>query len=143
MNPMLSALKNRRSHQEDAPAEKPQGAGGGGLKSFVEQLPPEAKAELLSLLAQDVGGGASAEQVSKGEPSKGEQAKIAERANEESAEHELEEAPVDQGPAVDSDKIAMGMLDSRFKNSQPSKPRNLHERVQTNMAKDLKAKGKI
>jgi hypothetical protein len=138
MNPMLSALKGRRSgHAEEQPKEE---SGGGGMKSFVEQLSPEAKAELLQHLAKDVSG-ASAEQIAKGAPTKAEQAKIADQANQDNAIEEMEEQG--EGPAVDSDKIAMGMLDSRFKNSQPSKPRNLHERVQTNMAKDLKAKGKI
>lgn len=142
MNPMLSALKNRRSSQGEPQQDK--GSGGGDLKSFLDQLSPEAKSQLAQMLNQDAGG---AEQIAKGAPSKGEQAKIAERAAQEN-QHEQAEGE-DMGPVdydssgVDSDKIALDMLDTRFKNAAPAKPRNLHERVQTNMAKDLKAKGKI
>lgn len=138
MNPMLNAIKSRRSTQMDEPQAQPQ-AGSGGLEQLVQQLSPEQKEQLMQMLE---GEPSSAEAVSKGEPSKNERAKIAQASAEENSEQELE-AEDDAGPAVDSDEIAMGMLDSRFKNSAPDRPRNLHERVQTNMAKNLKSKGKI
>jgi len=138
MNPMLNAIKSRRSAQVDEPkAQAP--AGAGGLEQFVKQLSPEQKEQLQQMLDGEAAG---AEAVSKGEPSREEHAKIAQASAQENSEHDME-AEDEQGPGVDSDEIAMGMLDSRFKNSAPEKPRNLHERVQTNMAKNLKAKGKI
>lgn len=72
--------------------------------------------------------------ILKGKPSTEEKKKIEQRAMEEQSEGEDD---------VDSDAIAMDMLDSRFKNNAPSKPRNLHERVQMGMAQNLKSKGKI
>ncbi len=139
MNPMLSALKNRRSGQ---PEEQQTGGGSTDAKSlhdFVKQLGPEDKEVLQALLSKD---SANAEQIAKGAPSKQEQMKIAEQSQAEQAEESMEETAGAESD-VDSDEIAMGMLDTRFKNAAPSRPRNLHERVQTNMAKDLKAKGKI
>lgn len=77
------------------------------------------------------------EAIIKGKPSTEEKGKIMERMAQENSEQDQ------GGGGVDSDAIAMDMLDSRFKNNAPTKPRNLHERVQMEMAKNLKSKGKI
>lgn len=115
MNPMMHALRNRRMREPEQ-----------------EQTDPGAEAGAMV----DTKG------VEKGEPSSEERMKIQEQiALDDEADSLADaDAPLE---AADTDEIAMGMLDSRFKSSIPSKPRNLHERVQTNMAKDLKAKGKI
>jgi hypothetical protein len=140
MNPMLNAIKSRRSGQEDVDQQSDAVPGGAEkLLQLIAQLTPEQKEQLQAML--DDGGGASAEQISKGAPSAMEKQKIALASAEENGEQDLEQEG--QGDDVDSDDIAMGMLDSRFKNNAPSNPRNLHERVQTNMAKNLKSKGKI
>ncbi len=145
MNPMLSALKNRRSSQADD--HKTENVHDGDhskqLHEFVKTLSPEAKEKLHTMLSQDMGG-KSSEQIAKGAPSKEEQMKIAQQAQADNGEEGLEQDSTDlDSSGVDSDKIALNMLDTRFKNAPPSKARNLHERVQMGMAKDLKAKGKI
>jgi hypothetical protein len=148
MNPMLHALKNRKAaDKQDVPQDhKTENVHKGGdhttdLHAFVKALSPDQKDKLHAMLGQDKASNADA--IAKGAPSKEEQGKIAQAAQQENAEEALEqnEGPHDQ--QVDSDQIAMGMLDSRFKNNAPSRPRNLHERVQSNISKDLKSKGKI
>jgi len=138
MNPMLSALKSRRSGSEE---QKPSGAQEPkGVLDLVRSLSPGELEQLKALLTGD--GAVSAEAISKGAPSSEEKAKIQERMGKENEQAELEESDA-PGEEIDSDEIALGMLDSRFKNAAPSAPRNLHERVQMNMAKNLKEKGKI
>lgn len=81
------------------------------------------------------------EEIAKGKPSTEEHEKIQAKImdDEDKKDGGIDEAQEGE----DSDAIAMDMLDSRFKNNPPSKPRNLHERAQMGMAKNLKSKGKI
>lgn len=142
MNPMLSALKNRRVSDKGASSDAaPQGEG--KLEALVASLSAEDKAKLVELLAGESDEShTSAEAVDKGAPSSEEKTKI----NEQMAKDEAREGAEELGElesGVDSDEIALGMLDSRFKNGGPSKARNLHERAQMGMASNLKAKGKI
>jgi len=147
MNPMLKAVRAKRMSSggdDHKPENVHQADHTKDLHEFVKQLSPDQKDKLHSMLSQD---NSNTEQIVKGGPSKEEQGKIAQQAaqdnSEESLEHNDSGHGDSDGGSVDSDKIAMDMLDSRFKNNAPSHPRNLHERVQANMAKGLKAKGKI
>lgn len=140
MNPMHKAIRGRRSQDS-------QGDHGGmshhgehsddpkkDLHSMVASLSDNEKSQLKGILNSSD----NSVNVSKGEPTSHEKQMVAQQSAEENQEEGME----DDG-AIDSDQIAKDMLDSKFSRGGPSKPRNLHERVQMNMASNLKSKGKL
>lgn len=130
MEPILKAIRMKR---EGAPSIK---SGGMDLDAIVSQLSEDDKMLLMEKLSSP--GEAKEESISKGGMSPGEKMNLDKKIMEDDEEM-LDEDTQD----VDSDSIAMGMLDSRFKGESDGNPRNLSERVQMNMAKNLKGKGKI
>lgn len=136
MDAMKLALKAKRKGGLMGGSQE----GSSSVKELLMSLGEDEKEELKMLLMADEEKTPS-NKVQMGEPSSEEKAKIDTMM---AAEEMSDEAEDEMDGAVDSDEIAMGMLDSRFKNADPSmKPRNLSERVKMSMASKLKAKGKI
>ena len=134
---MLSAIKNRRGGllndtEENAhqmPEERGPKGQGVDMKSLVQALSPDQKAQLLSILVSGEKGSAkpaeSAPQIEEGEMGPGEESEIQEELGEG---HESE------------DEIAQSMISSsdKMRSDRGDRPRNLGERMKFDLAKKLK-----
>ncbi len=107
------------------------------LHEIVANLNDNEKSQLKGILAKSD----NSMDIAKGGPTENEQQAVSQRAEEETQHQDVDMGQPDG--ELDSDQIAKDMLDSKFSRGGPTKPRNLHERVQMNMASNLKSKGKL
>lgn len=114
------------------------------LDAIVSQLSEEDKVLLMEKLSGNTEEDASQKtSIDKGGMSEDEKmaidAKILKRDSQD-----VEEDADEMEDGVDSDDIAMSMVGNRFKGVEDgNKPSNLSQRVQMDLAKKLKEKGKI
>lgn len=154
MNPMMAAIKNRKSGSGDGlmgdhgathSAQHVDEGQGKDLHGLVASLSPDEKQALKGILDKD--NNSNGMDIHKGLPSKEEHAKIAQASAQENSVNALEDAEGDPGGNLGEDKsddIAKSMLDSRhMRGMATEKPRNLGERMKQSLAGKLKAKGKI
>lgn len=137
MNPMYSAIKARRGGllEDDEPMQEgaPQESGGVDMKSLVNALSSEQKAQLLSLL---VGKGAEAPQAKPSDSMAIEKGGM--------GPGEKEEIEEDLGDGHESeDEIAESLVanSDKMRAERGDKPRNLGERMRFGLANKLKKKG--
>lgn len=155
MNPMMAAIRKRKSGGGQSPAAGSDHEGQGhqaehvddqaaphgkDLHGLVASLSDNEKHQLKTILSSDSGKNTS--EIEKGAPSSEEQGKIESAMSAENQTNALEEQ--DDKPSVQSDDIGKSMLDSRDTGRNPlEKPRNLGERMRMGIASKLKSKGKM
>lgn len=146
MKSMVEAIRSKRMSMGGSDKMEPvQDEQGSHMQSLVDSLDEHQKQELLGLLQSS--SGKDAAEIQKGAPGPGERKEISQKAKQEAAQEgespEVEQQEKDE--LGDTDDIAMGMVDrGAFKKVEDgARPRNLGERVKMEIAKNLKAKGKV